>query len=322
MPKKSNGNEYTRKVLDQKQSLLNLLNKESFSMQVWQHKKSQVDGEISKIKLKGELSAENKAALAEADRQIAEGVYFHQLRLLKSALITKLKTCDSKQSLATISSHYQRQIESHEKVELSENHKKQIEALDQQIISLYGQIRRQFLEPAQSIQPEKSSPVSEIPHSASLSPVEELTFNQERANKISKIVEKLKYLEGKIEDIQRYKEDTTKAVSEVQAIIDNLKQLNKDYVSEVINDKQYQDQAKNILSNDKITEISEFRGLKMKKVGELLLNILAAISTAFIGYGIAAAVKGDLFLFRLNTDTKNKVNAVDAEIKTAFAPGA
>ncbi|ASQ46736.1 hypothetical protein [Legionella clemsonensis] len=140
-----------------------------------------------------------------------------------------------------------------------------------------------------------------------------------RLKKLKQINEKLSVLGEKAEELRNYEE----AYREVETIIIELNKLNRLYLhTNALSDQDYKAQAEQILSPEKMIKIEEFRGLKMKKVGELLLNLLAAISTAFIGYGIAAAVKGDLLLFRVNTDTKNKVNNLNTEIQTAFAPGA
>ncbi|CEK09875.1 hypothetical protein [Legionella hackeliae] len=137
-----------------------------------------------------------------------------------------------------------------------------------------------------------------------------------RSLHLSKINAQLDLLEKKKDQLKKYPD----AFNELDAIISGIREVNKKYISTEMTPDEYRTQSKAYLSKEKVAKLEEFRGIKLKKVGEVLLNLLTLIATAFVGYGIAAAIKGDLTLFRLNTDSINKVNKLGTEIETSFAP--
>ncbi|WED42248.1 hypothetical protein [Legionella cardiaca] len=165
---------------------------------------------------------------------------------------------------------------------------------------------------------EKSKNTQETPLFSASEKQEPLTIEKAaRAIKLKIVNERLGELAKKIKDLDAYP-DAAKAVTGIHK---KMMELNENFIK-TGDAKTYGEEAKKLFSQENLTELEKFRGFKMKKVGEVCLNILAAVVSLVIPYLAVAAYRKDLSLFKFKPESYNRAKALEAAVETAIAPSA
>lgn len=140
-------------------------------------------------------------------------------------------------------------------------------------------------------------------------------FNQlsiKRKNKLEKVTSYLQELSEKKQSIidDRYVE-MNKAID---AIVTEINNYCMQYINCEIDEEMFKKYSKKILTDSR-DRLKHFPGWKASKAREVVINLLPGIFSIGIGYGIAAAVKGDLVLFK-NDTTKilNKADSINKSV--------
>ncbi len=145
----------------------------------------------------------------------------------------------------------------------------------------------------------------------------EIKAQLKRTEKLAEVFKHLAILSQKESDL--FNDGYTDAANAVKNLREEMIRLNNAYIEN--GDAQaYSRDAKALFSQEKLAELENFRGFKMKKVGEVCLNILAAVLSCVVIYGIVAIARKNPSFFQFHTDSINKARALEASIDTVAAP--
>ncbi len=132
--------------------------------------------------------------------------------------------------------------------------------------------------------------------------------------KVAKINEQLAVLTAKITELKEG--GYTEAAQAAQNIYNKVDGFVKQYEKGIISEQQLKNNSQTIINANR-GELKEFRGWKLKKVGEVLVNLLALICSC----GVSYFATGKFTLFTAQTDSAEKVSNLEASINSARKSG-
>jgi hypothetical protein len=136
---------------------------------------------------------------------------------------------------------------------------------------------------------------------------EELNTKDVDRRKVTRITDQLAILKNKITELRdgNY-HDAAKAA---QTIYDEVNKLVQEYVSNEIDANKLIDDSKTVITGNR-SELETFRGFKLKKVGEVLVNLLILIGSL----GTSYLATGRFTLFVAKTDSAKKICDLERSI--------
>jgi hypothetical protein len=171
------------------------------------------------------------------------------------------------------------------------------------------------------------SPLKDAPASNNSKPK---VVNPEREKHLIGVSKQLNYLFDKIAEFEGKKSDLNladprdakkaeeykNAQKAVRAIYNSVANLYNQYITDEIELDTFKTQAKPYLheENENVQALQSHRGFK-----QIFFNLLAAIFSAGVIYGIAALAKGSFLVFNPSTDSGKKAQNLSAEIERATA---
>ncbi|CEG56981.1 hypothetical protein [Legionella fallonii] len=129
--------------------------------------------------------------------------------------------------------------------------------------------------------------------------------------KVAKINAQLAILASKTTELRQ--DGYIEAEQAAQNIYNAVDKLVKQYEKGTINEQKLKDDSQ-IAINNNLDELEKFRGWKLKKVGEVLINLLAVICSV----GISYLATGKFMLFTAKTDSAEKVSNLEESVNNAL----
>lgn len=126
------------------------------------------------------------------------------------------------------------------------------------------------------------------------------------------------HMESKPDDVKK-REEYQKKINAIASIHNKVAGLYNEYISGDIELDDFKTKARPFLQvkNKDIQTLQSHRGVK-----QILVNLLAAIFSAVVIYGIAAFATGRIMLFNPSTNSGKKADDLRASIENAAAPAA
>lgn len=133
--------------------------------------------------------------------------------------------------------------------------------------------------------------------------------NKADQGKVQKITDCLQLLGAKVRELQNRKcRDAANAAKEIYK---GINELFIQYKARTISEQEFKKGSKKILTPEYRKELEQFRGWKLKKVGEVLVNLLIFITSLGTSYLFSL---GKLTIFKVKTDSSEKVDDLKREI--------
>nr|HAT8712821.1 hypothetical protein [Legionella jordanis] len=141
-----------------------------------------------------------------------------------------------------------------------------------------------------------------------------------REMQLTKVIRQLEQLQLKIAQLNDDKYgDAAKAL---QFIHTGISTVNQQFIDGNLTREAYRQACERVFKQADVDELQTFRYLKTKKIAEVLVNLIALVATAFVGYGVAACALKRYSVFQFNTDSTNRVNKLQSEVACAASPAA